>query len=185
LPPMIFLYATSFDGSIYRIDPLTAHMEIVASPGDNGIVAGLLALIADPAFQPVAVPTPQTLAGRRAMHPLLPLVLLPSAVGLCIGVIIGDRRTRRRRQAAEEAVLLANALRSKGAAPADLASIVERFERAELYLVDASPQLLTFRRPSAIRSFAFTRLVYFPLEPFFTFGCWLGGEREQHVEVPL
>ena len=104
-----------------------------------------------------------------------------------IGMIVGDRRTRRRRQAADEARVFADALRLTGNArtQADLAMIVERYERAELYLVDASPRVLTFARPSAIRSFKFDRLVFFPLEPCFTFGCWLGGEREARVDVAL
>jgi hypothetical protein len=121
------------------------------------------------------------------MHPMLPLVLLPVIVGLCIGVIVGDWRTRRRRKAADEAAAFTDALRLTGnvRAQADLAAIVERYERADHYLVDATPRLLTFGRPSAIRSFTFERLVYFPLEPFFTFGCWLGGEREERVDVAL
>jgi hypothetical protein len=119
------------------------------------------------------------------MHPLLPLVLIPVVAGLCIGLVVGDRRTRRRRKAADEAAAFADALRLTGTprAQADLAAIVERYERADLYLVDATPRLLTFARASAIRSFTFERLVYFPLEPFFTFGCWLGGEREERVDV--
>ena len=119
------------------------------------------------------------------MHPLLPLVLIPVIVGLCLGVIVGDRCTRRRRKAADEAAAFADALRLNGNDPAhaELAAIVDRYERAELYLVDTSPRMLTFYRPSAFRSFTFDRLVFFPLEPCFTFGCWLGGEREERVDV--
>jgi hypothetical protein len=119
------------------------------------------------------------------MHPLLPLVLIPVIFGLCLGVIVGDRCTRRRRKAADEAAAFADALRQTGdaLAQADLAAIVERYERAELYLVDATPRVLTFARPSVFRSFTFDRLVFFPLEPCFTFGCWLGGEREERVDV--
>ena len=85
------------------------------------------------------------------------------------------------------AAAFADALRLTGTprAQSDLAAIVERYERAEFYLVDATPRVLTFARASAIRSFAFERLVYFPLEPFFTFGCWLGGERKERVDVAL
>ena len=121
------------------------------------------------------------------MHPLLPLVLIPVIVGLCIGLIVGDRRTRRRRKAADEAAAFADALlvAGNGRGPADLSAIVERYERAELYLVDASPRHLTFHRPSAIQSFTFGSLVFFPLEPCFTVGCWLGGEREERVDVAL
>ena len=119
------------------------------------------------------------------MHPLLPLVLIPVIVGLCLGIIVGDQRTRRRRKAADEAAVFADAMRLTGndLARADLAAIVERYERAELYLVDATPRLLTFARPSVLRSFTFDRLFFFPLEPCFTVGCWLGGEREERVDV--
>ena len=120
------------------------------------------------------------------MHPLLPLVLIPVVAGLCIGLIVGDRRTRRRRKAADEAAAFAALQLAGGArAQADLGAIVDRYERADLYLVDATPRLLTFARPSAFRSFTFERLVYFPLEPFYTVGCWLGGEREERTDVPL
>jgi hypothetical protein len=119
------------------------------------------------------------------MHPLLPLVLIPVVAGLCIGLIVGDRRTRRRRKAVDEAAAFAAALRLAGSAraQAELGAIVDRYERADLDLVDATPRLLTFARPSAFRSFTFERLVYFPLEPFYTVGCWLGGEREERVDV--
>jgi hypothetical protein len=117
------------------------------------------------------------------MHPLRPLVLLPSVVGLCIGMIVGDRRTRRRRRAADEAPQFARRVAGNVGAAADLSAIVDRYERGEFYLVDATPRLLTFARRSVIRSFTFERLVYFPLKPFFTFGCWLGGEREERVDV--